>query len=149
MKRLIGLSAAVLILSAAAFTTTMFRPSEAEAMGGLLFGFPELMDRSEGDLVDEVIVRVNKGWLNSDSFSLGIQITGENAGIHDHGYQEVPLSITEVLGEEKALVYVRVDWTTDTMPTAHNETYRVCVQILVNGKPVGDELCNWFGPFDQ
>jgi len=145
MKRLIGLSVAVIL--GVTLTTVMLIPKEAKAVGGLLFGLPVSIGFDEGHFVNQVDVQVNNGWLNSDKFSLAITIDGINDGPHEHGYQEVPLSATEVLGDERSTANVRVDWNTDTSPTHTSETYHVCVQILVNGNPVGEPMCDFFGPY--
>ncbi|MDH4035760.1 MAG: hypothetical protein OEV80_18360, partial [candidate division Zixibacteria bacterium] len=78
MKRLITLSLALIL--GVAVGTTMLMPRNAEAVGGLLFGQAELIEFSNDQVVNRVVVRINKGWLNSDNFTLGITITGLNDG---------------------------------------------------------------------
>ena len=130
-----------LAIASATLSTSAF------ALGGQLFGNPEQIDFNDNHVVNQVIVRVSQGWLNSDTFSLGITITGLNNGFHGHGYQDVPISATEVLGIEKGVAYVSVDWYTDTLSTHSPEAYTVCVQIFANNMEVGDEMCGGFGPF--
>jgi hypothetical protein len=131
-----------LAIASATLSTSAF------ALGAQLIGHPELIEFDPIDhVVNKVVVRVNDGWLNSDTFSLAITITGVNDGFHLHGYQQVPLSHTEVLGREKSLAFVGVYWNADTLSTHSPETYTVCVQILANDMEVGDEMCNDFGPF--
>ena len=141
MKRLITLSLALIL--GVAVGTTMLMPRNAEAVGGLLFGQAELIEFSNDQVVNRVVVRINKGWLNSDNFTLGITITGLNDGPHEHGYQEVHLRTTEVLDTENNTAYVGIDWNTDIAPTHSSETYTVCVKIMNNGA----ETCNDFGPY--
>ena len=121
--------------------------SSEDELGGLLFGQPLWIDFSEGHVVNEVGVQVAKGWLGSDKFSLGITITGVNDGFHEHGYQEVELNATTLLGTERALAIIATPWTADTAITHSPETYTVCVQILNKGGPLGDPMCDKWGPF--
>lgn len=146
MKQLTGLFGALML--GLTLTTTTLAPRDVNALGGLLFGQPLGIDFNAGLVIDRVDVQVAKGWLNSDNFSLAINIDGVNDGYHHHGYQEVPLSVTELLGEEKSIALVKVDWNTDNIPTHTEEIYTVCVEIINNaGTTLGDPMCGVFGPF--
>ena len=129
------------------FITALLGTGSASALGGQLFGLALGIDFGDDHLVSGIEVQVAKGWLNSDNFSLAISIDGLNHGDHSHGYQEVPLSATEILGTERDLAYVLIDWDTDTLIPSTPEDYTACVQILVNGNAIGGELCSWVGEF--
>ena len=122
--------------------------NSGDELGGLLFGQPLGIDFSAGLVVNQVDVQVAKGWLNSDNFSLAVNIDGVNDGYHHHGYQEVSLNATELLGEDRAIALVRIPWTADSTPTHTEETYTVCVEILTDaGNVLGDPMCGVFGPY--
>ena len=138
MKRLIGLSVAVII--GVTLTTVMLIPRKANAVGGLLFGQAQWIEFGADDKVNYVVVKVNNGWLNSDNFTLGITITGLNGGPAFHGYQEVHLSASELLGVDGATALIGVEWTTDLISTSAPENYTVCTKVMDNGA----ETCNDF-----
>jgi hypothetical protein len=100
-------------------------------------------------LVSELWVLVAPEWLESDVVSLAIDITGINAGFHEHGYQELRVSATALLGVDQGQALVSVDWPIGTDPnlTHSPETYTACIQAMVNGLPFGAENCTSFGPF--
>lgn len=145
MKRLTGLFGALIL--GFSLTTTALTPRDTNALGGLLFGLPLGIDLDEGHIVNKVYVQVSKGWLNSDNFTLGINIFGMNGGYHHHGSQDVQLSASEILGMEKATALVAIDWTEDSIPTHSPETYTVCVQIITNDSPIGGAMCDSFGEY--
>jgi len=97
--------------------------------------------------VTELWIIVAPEWLDSDDVSLAIEIFGNNDGLHEHGFQEVLVSATELLGMDQVDAFVLVDWTTDTSITHSPEDYTVCVQAIVDGQAFGAEYCRTLGPF--
>ena len=112
-----------------------------------LMGVPQGMDFAPGGLVSDVLVTVKRGWVNSDQFSLYINITGLNGGVSLHGEDIIPLSETTVFGADKDIAEVVVPWTKDETPQQADEIYTTCVQVLFNDRPFGSEKCTDFGPF--
>ena len=130
--------------------TALMGTGSANALGGRLFGQPLGIDFGGDDLVSTITVQVSKGWLNSDNFSLTISIYGINGGYREHGYQEVPLSDTQmiqILGYDQGAAFIQIDWNTDILTPSSPEDYTACVQVLVNGNEIGGELCSWVGSF--
>ena len=107
---------------------------------------PNRIFLSDG-LVSELWVIVAPEWLESDVVSLAIEISGINAGFHEHGSQELLVSATELIAVDNGEALVSVDWTTDLLITHSPETYTACVQAMVDGQPFGLENCAAFGPF--
>lgn len=101
----------------------------------------------ENGLVSELWVVVAPDWLESDVVSLAIEITGINAGFHEHGIEELLVSTTQVLAIEPEQALVSVNWTSDLNITHSPETYTACVQTMIAGQPFGAENCVAFGPF--
>ncbi|MDC0325474.1 hypothetical protein OAM01_01830 [bacterium] len=121
--------------------------NEPLAASAKLMGQPELIEFRSGGYVSDVLVSVKKGWVNSKSIELDIEITGLNGGFSHHGKQIIPLTSTSVFSTDKDVAYVIVNWTADEIPRHVNETYTVCIQVLVDGKPLGVLKCTDFGPF--
>lgn len=119
----------------------------AQATKAKDMGTPEAIDFAPGGLVNEILVTVKKGWLNSDAFALYITITGLNGGFELHGQDVVLVSDTTVFDTEKDLAEVVVPWTADETPQQADELYTVCVQVLVSDHPFGDQKCSDYGPF--
>jgi hypothetical protein len=101
----------------------------------------------QNGLVSILWVLVAPEWHESDVVSLAIEITGINAGFHEHGSQELLVSETTILAIDQGQALVSLDWTTDPNLTHSPETYTVCVQAMVDGQPFGVENCTSFGPF--
>ena len=97
--------------------------------------------------VSKLWVVVAAEWLESDVVSLAIEITGINAGFHEHGTQELLVSSTTLVAIDQGEALVLVDWTADPNLTHSPETYTACVQAMVDGQPFGVINCSAFGPF--
>ncbi len=99
------------------------------------------------NLVSDLWVFVAPEWLESDTVSLAIEITGINDGFHEHGSQTLLVSATTLLALDQGDALVMVDWTTDPNTTHSPEDYTACIQAMVDGQPFGAENCTTFGPF--
>jgi len=98
-------------------------------------------------LVTGVWVFVAPEWLETNEVSLAIEITGINAGFHEHGSQEALVSATTLLVEDQGDALVSVNWTTDPNLTHSPEDYTVCLQAFYNDLPFGVANCATFGPY--
>lgn len=98
-------------------------------------------------ITSEVYVFVATEWLESDTVSIAIDVSGINGGFHEHGMQEVLVNAATVVIIDQGDAIISVDWVTDEIITASPETYTVCVQAMVDGQPFGLENCADFGPF--
>jgi hypothetical protein len=96
------------------------------------------------DLVTGLWLFVAPEWLDSDDVSLEIEISGINAGFHEHGFQEILVSATQVIFIDQVDALVEMDWTTDLLTTHSPETYTVCIQPMVNGQAFGNNHCGDF-----
>ena len=97
--------------------------------------------------VDEVFVEVRDEWLESNNWALQIEITGLNGGPAFHGTDLINVNETTVFATDGTIAATVVAWTEDKTSQSVNELYTVCVQVLWQGCPVGEEKCEDFGPF--
>lgn len=116
-------------------------------------GVPLAIEFRAGGFVDQLLVDAREVWLDSEQWSLDIEITGLNGGFEHHGsdligFSEMTLFDTEQKGHA---AYVIVDWTQDETPRNVNEVYTVCTQLVQKtgrrDRLSGDLKCQDFGPF--
>lgn len=137
-----GLFALVLLAGLGTFSTT---PAQAES--ALAMGVPLALEFDAGGYVDQVLVTVKKGWLNSGNFALHITITGLNGGYALHGQDIIMLSEAEVFSTNKDTAEVVVPWTADETSQSVNEFYTTCVQVLHPSGHFGEVKCVGSGPY--
>ena len=139
------------VIAVGAFASISGGIPEARALGGQLFGQPRdihFNNAAANHPVTDVEVLVAKGWLNSDAFSLEIEINSANGVPRYHGTKAFPLNGAKVLATHKGYAVVALKWDVDDDPDWwFSEEYTVCVQVLAMDTPVGDRMCNVFDPY--
>jgi len=93
------------------------------------------------NLITKISLIVAPEWLETDEVSLEIEIWGINDGYHEHGFQVVLVSATDVIVIDNGEASVELDWTTDTLTTHSPEDYTACVQAIVDGQYFGPLGC--------
>ena len=117
------------------------------ATQGLAIPQEMLFDMS-GNLVGEVHLTVQWGWLNAPH-AVDITITSvDGQPFHDHGQQIEALSSLDTIGDvAQGVVDVVVPWITDQEPKRVDDLYTVCAHIIFADNHHGEDACKDFGPF--
>lgn len=177
MKRYLGRILAVALTTATLATGACALEDEDvglndDELGGLLFGDPVLIDFDLGSLtVSRIDVLVANGWLNSENFSVEVDlygfVGGNEAGLPcgspdpesdsgtprpdladpcvlDRGHKEVTLTKDLIFPDtaERGTVIVSIDWSNLAVSYTPTEAFGACVQIKANGNPLGEVMCS-------
>jgi hypothetical protein len=130
--------------------------SSSDELGGLLFGQPVdlYFDSYYGSDIEQVVVKVANGWLNSEAFDIEVTVTSQNGLLMEHGTAALTLTKDDLfVGEDwegdKGYAYVSVPgslFSGNHQPDDAATGYFVSVQIHANGSEVGDPMTGTFLP---